>query len=343
MNFIHESIFISSLRAFAKSIFTVLGIAIGLIGIFVAIGFLSSPYIDPYRPQLVICPDEHGNTQLLPHAPVILKISLEGVIGTKKLNSDLIHFALQKSRQTIKEDRIKGILLYIDSPGGTSIDSANIYQALCEYKQKHQIPVYAYVNGLCASGGMYAASASDYICASGESVIGSVGVRMGPLFNFKDLMTRVGVNATTLTQGKDKDSFNPFRTWTPDEGEDIKILMQDSYDTFVEAVVKGRPKLTKDLLVNQYGAQIFSAKTALEYGYIDEANSTYSQALKRLRETAHLDDKTTYQVLEILPYKSPIENFMESKLSIFSKSLKEQLYEFEAKNPLCDRIYYLMD
>ena len=68
------------------------------------------------------------------------------------------------------------------APGGAADDSVGIYRALCEYKKKYNVPIYAFVDGLCASGGMYIACAADKIYATPSSVIGSVGVIMGPLF-----------------------------------------------------------------------------------------------------------------------------------------------------------------
>lgn len=343
MNFIHESIFVSSLRAFSKTIFVILGAAIGLFAITITAGVFSSPYVDPFRPQLVICPDENGNSQLLPNAPVILKVSIEGMIGTKKLNTDTVTQALLRSKQVIKPEKIKGIFLSINSPGGTTIDSSGIYQALLDFKEQHKVPVYCFVDGLCASGGMYIACASDYIASTSESVIGSVGVRMGPIFNYMDLMAKIGVNALTLTQGKDKDSFNPFRSWSPSEGEDIKNLIKESYDSFVDIVTKSRTKINRDSLVNIYGAQIYSAKTAAEYGYIDMPNYSYNKTLKDLREKCGIDAKQSYQVLEVTAYKSPLEDLFDSKFKFFSKSFKEQVNDFETRNPICDRFFYLMD
>lgn len=343
MNFIHESIFISSLRSLCKTIFSVFGIALGLFTIILISSLLTSPYVETYKPQIVLCPDENGASKLNPTSPVLMKISIEGIIGTKKLNTELVTQALNKSKELFKQDQIKGILLYINSPGGTSLDSSGIYRSILDFKKKNKIPVYAYVDGLCASGGMYIASSSDYIFASPESVIGSVGVRMGPIFNFKDAMTKWGVDAVTITQGKDKDSFNPFRKWSESEGEDIKNLIKESYESFVDIVVRARPKMSKDLLINTLGAQIFSAKTALNYGYIDNSDSSYSSTLIELRKSCGIQDQDTYQVVEIVPYRSPIEDFMESKLKLFSKSFKEQLTDFETKNPICDRVFYLMD
>ena len=343
MNFIHESIFVSSLRTFTKTIFAIFGVALGFFGIILAMSVLSSPYVETFKPQMIICSDENGDSNLHPSAPVILKVSIEGMIGTKKLNSETVTQALMKSKQVIKPERIKGLLLTINSPGGTTIDSAGIYQAIQDFKKMYKIPVYTHVDGLCASGGMYIACASDYIGATSESIIGSVGVRMGPLFNFKDLITKVGIDALTITQGKDKDSFNPFRKWNVDEGEDIKALIKESYQSFVEIVTTARKNLSKENLMNVYGAQIFSSATAMNYGYIDQSNSNYFKTLSQLRKASGIDDKVTYQVLEIVPYKSPLEDLMESRLGFFSKSVKEQLTDYETKNPICDRVFYLMD
>ena len=86
--------------------------------------------------------------------------------------------------------------------------------------------------------------------------------------------------------------------------------------------------MNRDLLMNTYGAQIFSAKTAAEYGYIDTPNTTYFKTLKALREKCGIEEKTPYQVLEVTAYKSPLEDVFDSKLKIFSKSFKEQKNDF---------------
>ncbi len=343
MNFIHESIFVSSLRAFCKVIFVIFGLAIGFFCISLAAGFISTPYVDPFKPQLLICPDENGNSMINPQAPIILKISIEGMIGSKDLNTKTVTQALNKAKTVLKQDKIKGIFLMMNSPGGTVIDSAGIYQAIVDFKTRNKIPVYTFVDGLCASGGMYISCSSDYIGSTSESIIGSVGVRMGPLYNFKGLMDKLGLDAATITQGKDKDSFNPTRTWTATEGEDIKAILADTYTSFVDIVTKARTKMNKDDLINSYGAQIFSAKTAMNYGYIDESNTSYSKVMKSLRTASGIDDKTSYQVLEIVAMRSPLEEFFDAKIKLLSKSVKEQILDFETRNPICDKLFYLMD
>jgi signal peptide peptidase SppA len=189
----------------------------------------------------------------------------------------------------------------MDTPGGAAFDSDSIYHALVDYKTKYNVPVYAYVDGLCASGGMYISSAADKIYASEQSTIGSVGVIMGPAFNFSGLMTKYGVEALTLTEGKDKDMLNPFRPWQPNEGVSIKNVMAATYEQFVTVVARARPNLSREKLVGEYGANVFIAKEAETLGYIDEGDSNYSRALTALVQAAGVDDKHPYQVVQLNP------------------------------------------
>jgi ClpP class serine protease len=146
---------------------------------------------------------------------------------------------------------------------------------------------------------MYIASAADKIYATSSSVIGSVGVIMGPSFNFVDAMAKVGVSALTLTQGKDKDALNPFRAWKPDEDATLKPIMAALYHQFVSIVAKARPMLTEERLINDYGAHVFIAQEAAKLGYIDVAASEYEQALTDLTEAAQIKDD--YQVVQLTP------------------------------------------
>jgi protease IV len=112
-------------------------------------------------------------------------------------------------------------------------------------------------------------------------------------------MTKVGVGSLTLTEGKDKDSLNPFRPWKPDEGADIKDAMDVMYDRFISIVSAARPKLTKEKLINDYGAHMYIAKKAEELGYIDASDTDYNRALTDLVQTAQITG--AYQVVQLIP------------------------------------------
>jgi protease IV len=320
MEYVRESILISAVRTFCKAFAGIIGILIGIILIFFVLMMFSSPDIYPPQSSLVISPDANGNRDLLPHSsPVLLKMDITGVVGQGDLTTNKVQNSLLDSREgMLAHDRVKGILLHINTPGGTVDDADAIYHALLSYKKKYQVPIYAYVDGMCASGGMYIASAADKIFASPSSVIGSIGVILGPNFNFSGLMDKYGVQALTITQGKDKDMLNPFRPWQPGEDISLRNITADLYGRFVSIVTAARPNLDRDKLVNEYGAQIFVANEAQKLGYIDDGNSDYITAISELAKTAKIPDNQTYQVMTISPMRPLLADLTQGKFSLLS-------------------------
>lgn len=314
MNFTRESIFVGAVRSLCTSLATILGIAIGIGVVIMGLAFVSGTQYLPPKSEPMIMPDAEGNRALLSgNTPAVLRVDLRGVIGTGDLTSDKIENLLLDSREDfLRGDRVKAVLLYIDTPGGASDDCAAIYRALANYKTKYNVPIYAYVDGMCASAGMYIACVADKIYASPSSVIGSVGVRLGPIFNFSGAMEKYGVSSLTLTQGKDKDALNPFRPWGPDEDADLKAIMAALYDRFLTVVTTARPKLNKEKLVNDYGAYIFIAKQAQELGYIDDADMDYSKSLSALVAAAQIPEHDHYQVVQLIPTHPFLSNLTES-------------------------------
>ena len=320
MNPEKESIVVSAIRTFFTSFAAIVGIFVGVVLVFIGLMMFSSPNIFPAKSNLVISPDANGGRDLLPQtAPVLLKLNIVGVIGEGDLTYEKIQNSLLDSHEgMLSHDRVKGLLLYINTPGGTVDDADGIYQALLEYKKKYQIPVYAFVEGLCASGGMYIACAADRVYATTSSLIGSVGVILGPTFNFSGLMDRYGVQSLTLTQGKDKDMLNPFRPWVPGEDTSLRNITAELYQRFVSIVSTARPLLTQEKLINQYGAHIYVAKQALEYGYIDVAEANYNMATSELAKTAKIPNEQLYQVMTISPARPFLADLAQSKFSLLT-------------------------
>lgn len=320
MQFNRESIFVGALRSFCKSIAAILGIAIGAAIVLIGFSIVLGPNYYPPKSQPMILPDAVGNREMLPgNSPVVLCIDFHGVIGLGDLTSEKITNVLLDSQEDfLRGGRVKAVLLNMNTPGGSAVDSDAIYRALTKYKQKYNIPIYAYVDGLCASGGMYIACAADKIYATEASLIGSVGVILGPNFNFADAMTRYGISALTITEGKDKDELNPFRPWKPDEGASLKDAMDIFYTRFVSIVTTARPNITKDKLVNEYGAHVFAAKIAEKLGYVDFGTSDYAEAVQALAAAAQLTEKENYQVIRLSPprpfFNDLTQSFSPSKM-----------------------------
>lgn len=297
----HSSIFHSSLRIFFMSVCTILGIFVGFFAIGAILGLIeSADTLPPSKFVADVQPNALGSRKLLSKsAPVVLKINIHGTIGSEELNSSLVNEMLIESREnTLKNDRVKAIMLSINTPGGTVTDADGIYRNLLEYKKRYNVPVYAYVDGLCASGGMYIVSAADKIYATDTSLIGSVGVISGPFMNASKFIEKLGIEALTLSEGLGKDNLDPLRPWSANEAKPMKEIINYYYNSFVDIVSNARPKLTREKLINEYGAHIFPASIAEGYGYIDYANASYEVALTDLLKKIGIEDDY-YQVVEL--------------------------------------------
>lgn len=296
-----DSLLRSSFRAFLISFFALLGVILSFVlvmAFFSAFSEKTDEIPTNYSPE--IQPNAEGvRKKMASTAPVILELDISGVIGSADLNQKNIKALLVESREdTLKEDRVKGILLHINSPGGTMNDADGIYRALKEYKARYNVPIYAYADGLMASGGVYVACAADKIFASDTSIIGSIGVLTSSFINVHQLMEKLGITALTISEGKGKDELNPLRPWAPDEDKNLKEVIQYAYKSFVDLVVKNRPLVTQEALIQDYGAKIFPAEEAVKIGLIDESGASRSSSLKKLLTELSIDDDF-YQVVSL--------------------------------------------
>ncbi len=320
-----ESIFFAALRTFCRILFGVLAVFIALmIGGGIYATFFDSPVIDQ-KTTLTILPDADGHREMVSSsAPVILEIPIHGVIGDpQKLNAEIISHILLDSRSGfLADNRVKGVLLHFDTPGGTVVDSESIYQMLNDYKKRHKVPIFGFVEGLCASGGMYVASAADRMYAGPASIIGSVGVIIGPFFNVYELIDKWGIDALTITAGLDKDMLNPTRPWKEGEDRPIKAITEFMYQRFVDIVTRARPQLDRTKLVYEYGAKVFDCITAHNLGYIDYAMSSRDQALKALLEEANINGEQPYQVVTLSPKNQWISDIISGKSPLLTGKIE---------------------
>lgn len=323
MNFTRESVFVSATRCFCNSFAVVIGVFVAAVVVFIGMMMLSHPDVIPNKSEMIVAPDATGNRVLLhDSAPAVLRIDIHGVIGEGALTiANMENILLDSREDMLSNNRVKAILLHMDTPGGTVTDSDGIYHLLMDYKKKYNIPVYAYVDGLCASGGMYICSAADKIYATSSSIIGSVGVILGPAFNFSQAMDKIGIQAKTLTQGKDKDMLSPFRPWVAGEDQSLVNITHDLYVQFVDIVASARKSLDKDRLVNEFGAQVYVAEQAQQYGYIEVAHSNYSTALNDLTVAANIPESTSYQVVQLQTPSSFLSSLVQGKSSLITGKL----------------------
>ncbi len=327
-----ESIFRTAFKTFLRIFFGTIALCLAFVLFSFVYSAISSTSLIEQNTTLTILPDAEGKREIVStSSPAILQLSITGIIGEpKKLDIDTINNILLDSRSGLLcKDRVKGILLYLNTPGGTVVDSDGIYRMLVEYKKRYQVPVVAYVEGLCASGGMYISSSADEIFSGPSGVIGSVGVITGPFFNIYDLMQKIGLQAQTITQGLDKDEFNPTRPWKQNEGASIYTLTAFLYQRFVDVVTTARPNLDRTKLIHEYGAKVFNCVEAQKLGYIDYAMSSRDDALLSLLAKANIDPKKPYQVVHLSPKNPLFSEVFSSKSPLFSGKIDHSFIPME--------------
>ncbi|MBI5657443.1 MAG: signal peptide peptidase SppA [Geobacter sp.] len=210
--------------------------------------------------------------------PKILLIDITGFVserdqGASQLSQEkpstvaLVKEALQKA-DTDKE--IAGIVMRINSPGGTVTASDIIHHEILAFKARHPIPVYASIVGLGTSGGYYVATAADRISAHPTAVTGSIGVILFR-FNLSGLLAKVGVAEESVKSGDKKDILSPFRKTTADEQQIIQEIIDRLYSRFTDVVLSRQGnRLTKESIKPLADGRIFTADQALNAQLIDK-------------------------------------------------------------------------
>src|SRR5947209_6942958 len=169
-----------------------------------------------------------------------------------------MRLALQQARD---DNRVKAIVLEIDSPGGEVTAADAIYNAVT--KARARKPVVVYMDSLAASGGYYIACGGKFLMANETTITGSIGVIIQTL-NYEQLLNKVGLAAVVFKSGKFKDMLNGARPITPEERELVQSFVMKTYDKFLGIVAKER-NLPADLLRNTIAdGRILSGKDAFE-------------------------------------------------------------------------------
>lgn len=199
-------------------------------------------------------------------------INIVGEIGasdslssTEEYNHDMYLDYIEKMEKSKKN---KGILLYVNSPGGAVYESDEMYLRLMEYKENTHRPVWAYFADQACSGGYYIAMAADKIYANRNTWTGSIGVIVS-LLNCKSLYDKLGIKEIDITSGKNKAMGSMGLDLTEEQRDILQSLVDEAYDQFVEIVVKGR-NMSETEIRKLADGRIYSAKQAQANGLVDE-------------------------------------------------------------------------
>jgi len=194
---------------------------------------------------------------------------------------------LVKAIRKAEDDGVKGLLLRINSPGGSAAASQAIYMELMRVTRAHKLPIAVSMGDVTASGGYFIAAAARRIFALPSTTTGSIGVIMHAQ-DVSGLMNKLGVHATTIQSGANKDIGSPYRPMRPDERALLQAMCEDIYQQFLEAIVAGRGMPLAKLRPLADG-RVYTGRQALRNGLVDELG-TSQDAIRWLKKTAHLGE-----------------------------------------------------
>ncbi len=234
-------------------------------------------------------------------------VEIQGTIAADaEANADAIVSAL---RDAFEDQGTKGVILRINSPGGSPVQAGYVNDEIKRLKGLYpDIPVYAVIADMCASGGYYIAAAADEIYANKASMVGSIGVVMSG-FGFVDTMNKLGVERRLLTAGDSKGFLDPFSPAKEADVDHVRAMLGNIHEQFINVVKEGRGERLKDD-GTLFTGLIWTGEQSLELGLIDGLGSASYVARELIGEETIVD--FTYR-------PAPLEKFAE-KLGIGAMS-----------------------
>ena len=241
--------------------------------------------------------------------PAAAVIDITGLIATGETTE--ARRIIPQLERAFEQENIEGIVLRMNTPGGSPVQSSAIFNAIRELKDEHpDKPVYAVAEDMAASGGYFIAAAADEIYANPSSIVGSIGVRMDS-FGFVDAMEKLGIERRLLTAGENKALADPFSPADPEETAYLKGVLEEIHAQFIDAVKTGRgDRLAED--ESMFSGLFYTGETAREKGLIDGFDSVRGVIRERIG---------VEQQIDFTPRRNRLEQLLSATASEFGNSL----------------------
>lgn len=218
-----------------------------------------------------------------PHTALV---NIKGeIFSGENASADNIVTGLTKA---FKNSNTRGIILRINSPGGSPVQASYVYNEIMRLKAKYpKIKVYAVCSDVCASAAYYIASAADNIYADPASIVGSIGVLMDG-FGFVDTLQKLGVERRLITAGSEKGFLDPFSPMTPQDRNYAQTMLNTVHQQFIAAVKRGRGSRLRSS-PELFSGLAWTGEQALQLGLIDGYGSAGSVAREIIKNTNVID------------------------------------------------------
>lgn len=200
------------------------------------------------------------------------------ITESSKTNAENI---IKGLKSAIEDSGTKGVILKMNTPGGTPVQAAYVYEEIRAIKKSRpSLPIIAVVSDLCASGGYYIAAAADKIYVNPSSIVGSIGVIMNG-FGFVQAMEKLGIERRALTAGEHKALLDPFMAINPTEKAQVQNVLNGIHEQFIAAVREGRGSRLKEQ-PDLFSGLVWTGAKGIELGLVDAFGDVRSVAEKEI-------------------------------------------------------------
>lgn len=216
-------------------------------------------------------------------------IDIQGVIGSEDdVTADDVISSLQSA---FDNEHTKGVILRINSPGGSPVQAGLINDEIVRQRKLHpDVPLYAVVEDICASGGYYIAAAADKIYVDKASIVGSIGVLMDG-FGFTGAMDKLGIERRLITAGENKAILDPFSPIKPEQREYAQHLLDEVHQQFIDVVREGRGQRLKET-PEMFSGLFWTGETSIRLGLADALGSSEYVAREVIKQENIVDFTT---------------------------------------------------
>jgi len=299
-------------------------------------GFAAMGHSAKFEERLVV-PARPAKDAKDPGTKIAL-LSLRGIISAAEpgaIGETMVDDFKLQLQQAVEDEKVKAIVLAIDSPGGEVTASDMIYTAVRGARDTGKKPVVVYMGSLAASGGYYVACGGSHLIAHDTTFTGSIGVIMQGI-NYERLFDKVGLQMMTFKSGKMKDMLSGSRPMTEEEKTYIQRLIMQTYDKFVGIVARER-KLPEDQLRNGVAdGRVVSGKDALEAGLVNQLG-TVEDAYAKAMELGRAPGSSVVRYESPFPFGRFLRMLGEGRKS----SLETQVAAALTPKLEAGRLYYL--
>lgn len=263
----------------------------------------------------------------------IAMVSVQGVIHDALAND-----VYQQLKEAGGDRRVKGLIVRVNSPGGTISASDQIYKQIQKFREEEKIPVVAFMQGVAASGGYYTSVACDKIIAEPTTITGSIGVISWWLVVQELLEDKLGVLPVTVKSGQKKDWPSSFRAPSAEELQYMQDkLVMPAYERFVQVVAEGRKEsLSLEEVRRLSDGGIYGAPEALKeklidgIGYLDEAVAL-AKSLAGIDEAQVIEYRKPFSLADFLSYRRQNQNLLKlDRTTLYELGTPQILYLWSA-------------